>query len=137
TATPTRAPTHPTESASPTGPASRSVSPTESASPTAPTQRSTDPTAPTGSTYPKRSPGTETPPETTPPPGSAPNTRAPAPLCTAAATTVEVAVGQGAAGHVEYLITMTNTGDRPCTVQGYPGVSMVAGDDGTQVGAAA
>lgn len=32
---------------------------------------------------------------------------------------------------------MTNTGDQTCTVQGFPGVSMVAGDDGTQVGAPA
>lgn len=57
--------------------------------------------------------------------------------CTASDTTVEARPVQGSAGHVEYLITMTNDGDQPCTVEGYPGVSIVAGDDGTQVGAPA
>jgi hypothetical protein len=34
-------------------------------------------------------------------------------------------------------LVFTNTGDRTCVVQGFPGVSFVTGDDGHQVGAAA
>jgi uncharacterized protein DUF4232 len=34
-------------------------------------------------------------------------------------------------------LVFTNIGQRTCTIQGFPGVSFVAGDDGHQVGAAA
>ena len=34
-------------------------------------------------------------------------------------------------------LRLTNTGGRTCTIQGFPGVSYVAGDDGHQVGPAA
>jgi hypothetical protein len=37
--------------------------------------------------------------------------------------------------HTEYLV-FRNTTDETCTLQGYPGVSFVAGDSGTQVGSA-
>jgi hypothetical protein len=41
---------------------------------------------------------------------------------------------EGAAG-TEYLaLVFTNTSSRTCTLYGYPGVSWVAGDQGTQVG---
>lgn len=45
--------------------------------------------------------------------------------------------GGGAAGSTYEAITFTNTGSASCTLEGYPGVSAVAGDDGEQVGAAA
>lgn len=74
------------------------------------------------------------------PPATGPSgsgTAAALPLCRAATTAVTVSVVQGAAGSVEYAITATNTGTTPCVLVGFPGVSIVAGDTGTQVGAAA
>jgi Protein of unknown function (DUF4232) len=43
----------------------------------------------------------------------------------------------GAAGTIYYQLTLRNTGKSACFVQGYPGVSFVAGSDGHQVGASA
>jgi hypothetical protein len=45
--------------------------------------------------------------------------------------------GGGAAGSYGVGIVLTNTGDRTCTLQGWPGVSLVGGGDGTQIGAPA
>lgn len=45
--------------------------------------------------------------------------------------------GGGAAGSVEVRVVLTNTGDEPCSLQGWPGVSFVGGGNGTQIGAAA
>ncbi|KAA2263035.1 DUF4232 domain-containing protein [Solihabitans fulvus] len=45
--------------------------------------------------------------------------------------------GNGAAGTIFRPIQFTNKSDHPCVLQGFPGVSYVAGDDGHQVGAAA
>jgi len=45
--------------------------------------------------------------------------------------------GGGAAGTVGVAIVLTNTGDRTCELQGWPGVSFVGDGNGTQVGAAA
>lgn len=45
--------------------------------------------------------------------------------------------GDSSAGHVHYDLTFTNTSDDPCRLSGFPGVSVVAGGDGKQVGAAA
>ncbi|MBK1784394.1 DUF4232 domain-containing protein [Prauserella cavernicola] len=52
---------------------------------------------------------------------------------------LKVALGQGdaAAGTQYRPLQFTNTGDAPCEIQGYPGVSYVAGEDGHQVGASA
>ncbi|MFC7343749.1 DUF4232 domain-containing protein [Saccharopolyspora griseoalba] len=44
--------------------------------------------------------------------------------------------GSGAGSQHQALV-FTNSGDRTCEVQGFPGVSYVAGSDGHQVGAAA
>lgn len=44
---------------------------------------------------------------------------------------------QGAAGSRLADITFTNTSSTPCTLHGFPGVSAVTNDDGTQLGAAA
>ena len=45
--------------------------------------------------------------------------------------------GGGAAGSVEVAIALTNTGSSSCTLQGWPGVSLVGDGNGTQLGAAA
>ncbi|MCR6488981.1 DUF4232 domain-containing protein [Amycolatopsis sp. OK19-0408] len=52
---------------------------------------------------------------------------------------VELALGKGdaAAGSLYRPLLITNKKVEPCTVQGFPGVSYVAGDDGHQVGEAA
>lgn len=44
--------------------------------------------------------------------------------------------GGGAAGHVGEALVFTNKSDATCTLQGFPGVSFVTGDDGEQVGSA-
>jgi hypothetical protein len=44
---------------------------------------------------------------------------------------------EGAAGSVYQVITFTNLGSGPCTLYGYPGVSLASGSPVTQVGAAA
>jgi hypothetical protein len=41
----------------------------------------------------------------------------------------------GAAGHHGEFLVFTNASDHRCTLYGYPGVSWVAGDNGTQVNA--
>jgi Protein of unknown function (DUF4232) len=43
----------------------------------------------------------------------------------------------GTAGTIYYQLSLRNTGSTRCTLQGYPGVSFVAGSDGHQVGAPA
>jgi hypothetical protein len=45
--------------------------------------------------------------------------------------------GDAAAGTAYRHLVFTNKGSRTCTIQGFPGVSYVAGDDGHQVGPAA
>lgn len=45
--------------------------------------------------------------------------------------------GGGAAGSVEVTLVLTNGGTAECSLQGWPGVSFVGDDDGTQLGAAA
>jgi len=45
--------------------------------------------------------------------------------------------GGGTAGATRFELSIFNDGDAACRMQGWPGVSFVAGDDGTQVGAAA
>ncbi|MEU4248452.1 DUF4232 domain-containing protein [Amycolatopsis sp. NPDC026612] len=52
---------------------------------------------------------------------------------------VKLALGQGdaGAGSVYRPLLITNDSSAPCEIQGFPGVSYVAGDDGHQVGEAA
>lgn len=57
--------------------------------------------------------------------------------CTAADLTLTVGDGEGTAGTVYRPLRFTNSGGRVCTIQGFPGVSYVAGADGHQVGPAA
>ncbi|MDR7326044.1 MULTISPECIES: DUF4232 domain-containing protein [Catenuloplanes] len=49
--------------------------------------------------------------------------------------TINETRGGGAAGHHGETLTFTNVSAQACTIQGYPGVSFVTGDEGTQVGA--
>jgi Protein of unknown function (DUF4232) len=50
---------------------------------------------------------------------------------------VKAGTGQGAAGSLYQEIEFTNIGTAACTLYGYPGVSLAAGNPVTQVGAAA
>jgi len=50
---------------------------------------------------------------------------------------VKLGIGQGYAGGVYEVIDFTNTSGRPCTLYGYPGVSLVSGPPYTQIGLAA
>ncbi|SDC75420.1 Protein of unknown function [Actinokineospora iranica] len=57
--------------------------------------------------------------------------------CKAADLKLAVRDGDAAAGTVYRSLVFTNSGTRTCTIQGFPGVSYVAGADGHQVGPAA
>lgn len=57
--------------------------------------------------------------------------------CTTGNLSVTLTGTQGAAGSTISDLVFTNRGSTPCTMTGYPGVSLVAGSNGTQVGAAA
>jgi hypothetical protein len=57
--------------------------------------------------------------------------------CTASDLDVSVSQGDPAAGSVMFTISFTNTGDDPCRIGGYPGVSAVGDGNGTQLGKAA
>lgn len=59
------------------------------------------------------------------------------PVCTVRDLDVVLAGEEGTAGTMYRGLVFTNTGGRVCTIQGFPGVSFVAGEDGHQVGAAA
>jgi hypothetical protein len=73
-----------------------------------------------------------------------PSSSAPAPSPSAApvdnglckAGDVKLALGQGdaGAGSLYRPLRITNSSSKPCTIQGFPGVSYVAGADGHQVG---
>ncbi|HEY1466855.1 MAG TPA: DUF4232 domain-containing protein [Acidimicrobiales bacterium] len=63
-------------------------------------------------------------------------TAAGVPPCTSAKLSVAVGQSQGAAGSLIVPLVFTNTGSSTCSLQGYPGVSIV-GANGAQLGAAA
>ncbi|MEU4669896.1 DUF4232 domain-containing protein [Amycolatopsis sp. NPDC023774] len=58
-------------------------------------------------------------------------------LCKAGDVTLSFGQGDAGAGSVYRPILIKNSSSKPCTIQGFPGVSYVAGDDGHQVGPAA
>lgn len=60
-----------------------------------------------------------------------------APRCRSAQLTPSLGPPEGAAGSVYRVLIFTNTGSQACAMQGFPGVSYVAGDVGQQVGPAA
>jgi len=57
--------------------------------------------------------------------------------CTLATLNVSLGEPEGAAGSSYYPLTFTNTGFQPCTLEGFPEVAYVAGDDSRPVGAPA
>ncbi|GAA4471513.1 DUF4232 domain-containing protein [Rhodococcus olei] len=57
--------------------------------------------------------------------------------CTASDLSLRLGREEGSAGSVTIPIVFTNTGGRACTLHGFPGVSYVTGEKGTEVGAAA
>jgi len=59
------------------------------------------------------------------------------PACPTSSLRVKQGVGQGYAGGVYVVIDFTNTGASPCTLYGYPGVSLVTGPPYAQIGLAA
>lgn len=74
---------------------------------------------------------------TTVPPSKSTKPPAASSECTVADLTISLGVSEGTAGTMHRALVFTNTGKRICTIQGFPGVSFVAGDDGHQVGEAA
>ncbi len=58
-------------------------------------------------------------------------------LCTSGDVKLSLGPASGAAGTIWRPLRFTNVSGAPCEIQGFPGVSYVAGDDGHQVGAAA
>lgn len=77
----------------------------------------------------------------TPAPGTPSSTRPTQParpaVCTVGDLTVSLGASEGTAGTMYRALVFANSGDRTCVIQGFPGVSYVAGDDGHQVGEAA
>ena len=57
--------------------------------------------------------------------------------CPTSSLQVKQGVAQGYAGGVYEVIDFTNTSGSPCTLYGYPGVSLVSGPPYTQIGLAA
>ena len=59
------------------------------------------------------------------------------PACPTSSLQVKQGVAQGYAGGVYEVIDFTNTSGSPCSLSGYPGVSLVSGPPYTQIGLAA
>jgi hypothetical protein len=64
-------------------------------------------------------------------------TSAAAPACPTRYLAAKAGLSQGTAGSIYQVIDFTNISNAPCTLYGYPGVSLAAGTPVTQVGAAA
>ena len=73
---------------------------------------------------------------TTPTPSTTTSTVPGGEPCTSAHLSVAIGQSQGAAGTFYYPLVFTNTGTNSCTLQGYPGVSLV-GSNGNQIGSPA
>ncbi|MDK8763393.1 DUF4232 domain-containing protein [Corynebacterium sp. MSK218] len=74
---------------------------------------------------------------TAPAPASSTIPPLPEGACATSQLSAEITNEQGAAGSRLVDIVLTNTSDEECTLTGFPGVSAVTGNDGTQVGPAA
>jgi hypothetical protein len=84
---------------------------------------------------------TATPAASTPPPpatgsSASPHTAGP-PACATSGLSVKLGAGNGAAGSTYIPIVFTNTTGSSCSLFGYPGVSFVTGQGGSQIGSAA
>ncbi len=95
-------------------------------------------------TEPPAASSTATPPEAQPPVDGTPRPggEKPAPAsdpseCKVADLKLSLGGGDAAAGTLYRDLRFTNKGTRTCKIQGFPGVSYVAGEDGHQVGPAA
>lgn len=108
------------------------------------------PTIPGSSSSAPANPPTTSEPTTAPPPATSapgtngaqqpepkPNPAASSGECKVADLELSLGTGDSAAGTSYRPLVFTNAGGRTCTIQGFPGVSYVAGDDGHQVGPAA
>jgi hypothetical protein len=89
---------------------------------------STTTAGPSASTTPSTSSASPTPASTGP---SGPS------QCTTQQLSGNLGASNGAAGTIYYPLILTNVSNTTCVIQGYPGVSFVAGSNGHQVGAAA
>lgn len=69
--------------------------------------------------------------------GADPGTPSAPSRCTTAELAGSLGPADGAAGSVNQTLVLTNTGSRTCTLRGFPGVSYVRGDGGTQAGPSA
>jgi hypothetical protein len=67
----------------------------------------------------------------------APSSSAAGTACTTSALRVKLGASDGYAGGVYQTIDFTNTSGSPCTLTGYPGVSLVTGPSHQQLGLAA
>lgn len=83
-----------------------------------------------------QAPSTTPKPTTTKPRATATKPKPPA-LCTSADLRLSLGQGDAAAGTMWRPLRFTNKSASSCVIQGFPGVSYVAGSDGHQVGAAA
>jgi hypothetical protein len=110
--------------------------PTPVANPQIPTIGSTTPSVESPEPPSSEPPATPPPSPEVPPPPPAPAADGKG-ECKAASLKLSISEGEGAAGTVYRRLVFTNTGTAPCVLQGFPGVSYVAGDDGHQVGPAA
>jgi hypothetical protein len=105
----------------------------DSASPTVPTIPSSGSSQPSTSSSTSQSPsGTVQAQEPAPTTAAANDDE-----CKVADLSLRLGGGDAAAGTSYRALVFTNKGTRTCTMQGFPGVSYVAGDDGHQVGPAA
>ncbi|OXM74382.1 hypothetical protein CF166_05250 [Amycolatopsis sp. KNN50.9b] len=94
-----------------------------------------EPAAPTTSeTTTSSSPSTSA---TTAEPDAATSTKTGETLCKSSDLKLTLGHGDAGAGTVYRPLIFTNVSDHPCVIQGFPGVSYVAGEDGHQVGPAA
>lgn len=91
------------------------------------------PSSPTASASASASPSPT--PSATPTP--TPTQTADAGTCSVDELTLSLGQSNGGAGSTVVPIVFTNTGTRDCQLEGFPGVSLVGDEDGTQIGAAA
>ena len=68
-----------------------------------------------------------------PAPGPAPDNG----LCKAGDVALSLGQGDAGAGSAYRPLNIKNTSGKPCTIQGFPGVSYVGGDNGQQIGPSA
>jgi hypothetical protein len=101
-------------------PSSSASSPASSAPAATSAPTTTSPTSAGGTTQPGATPGAAA--------GSG---------CSSQNLRAAAGTAQGAAGSDYQVITFTNLGSTPCTLYGFPGVSLASGTPVTQVGAAA